>query len=126
MTVAKLRIVQKNIEDAYRNISDFKNLDAFKRKLELLNLITTIKLFLKEACIKEEYTLLEIEGIETQLSLLSDLRNSGVEMTSEHLNLEGALLKRKEDLELTVHNWETTTMVDLPEELLTQITSWYN
>lgn len=126
MTVAKLRIVQKNIEDAYRNIIDFKNLDAFKRKLELLNLITTIKLFLKEACVKEEYTLLEIEGIETQLSLLSDLRNSGVEMTSEHLNLEGALLKRKEDLELTVHNWETTTMVDLPEELLTQITSWYN
>ena len=126
MTVAKLRIVQKNIEDAYRNISDFKNLDAFKRKLELLNLITTIKLFLYEACVREEYTLLEIEGIETQLSLLSDLRNSGVEMTSEHLSLEGALLKRKEDLELTVHNWETTTMVDLPEELMTQITSWYN
>lgn len=126
MTVSKLRIIQKNIEDAYNNISVFKNFEAFKRKIELLNLITTIKLFLKEACIKEEYTLLEIDGINTQLKLISDIRNSGTEMTSDYINLEKILLKRKEDLELTTHNWETTTIANLPEELLTQITSWYN
>lgn len=126
MTVSKLRIIQKNIEDAYNNISVLKNFEAFKRKIELLNLITTIKLFLKEACIKEEYTLLEIDGINTQLKLISDIRNSGTEMTSDYINLEKILLKRKEDLELTTHNWETTTIANLPEELLTQITSWYN
>ena len=126
MTVSKLRIIQKNIEDAYNNISVLKSFEAFKRKIELLNLITTIKLFLKEACIKEEYTLLEIDGINAQLKLISDIRNSGTEMTSDYINLEKSLLKRKEDLELTTHNWETTTIANLPEELLTKITSWYN
>ena len=69
---------------------------------------------------------MEIDGIEAQLKLISDIRNSGAEMTSDYINLEKSLLKRKEDLELTTHNWETTTIANLPEELLTQITSWYN
>lgn len=126
MTISKLKIIQKNIEDAYNNISILNNVDALKRKIELLNLLTTIKLFLKEACFKEEYSLLEIDGIETQLSLISDLRNCGKELGSEHINLESELLKRKEELYLSIHDWESTTQVNLPEDVLSKVTSWYS
>lgn len=126
MTVAKLKIVLSNITDAYNNINDdFKNHESFERKLTLLNLATSIKLFLKEASTKYEYSQIELDGITVQLGWLANLRNKGA-ITSEDINLEAQLLKRKEDILLAMNDWEVMTTVNLPEELTTQITSWYN
>ena len=125
MTVAKLKIVLSNITDAYNNINDdFKNHESFERKLTLLNLATSIRLFLKEASTKYEYSQIELDGITIQLSWLANLRNKGT-ITSEDINLEAQLLKRKEDILLAMNDWEVMTTVNLPEELTTQITSWY-
>ena len=125
MTVAKLKIVLSNITDAYNNINDdFKNHESFERKLTLLNLATSIRLFLKEASTKYEYSQIELDGITIQLSWLANLRNKGT-ITSEDMNLEAQLLKRKEDILLAMNDWEVMTTVNLPEELTTQITSWY-
>lgn len=126
MTVAKLKIVLSNITDAYNNINDdFKNHESFERKLTLLNLATSVKLFLKEASTKYEYSQIELDGITVQLGWLANLRNKGT-ITSEDINLEAQLLKRKEDILLAMNDWEVMTTVNLPEELTTQITSWYN
>lgn len=126
MTVAKLKIVLSNITDAYNNINDdFKNHESFERKLTLLNLATSIRLFLKEASTKYEYSQIELDGITVQLGWLANLRNKGT-ITSEDINLEAQLLKRKEDILLAMNDWEVMTTVNLPEELTTQITSWYN
>jgi hypothetical protein len=126
MTVAKLKIVLSNITDAYNNINDdFKNHESFERKLTLLNLATSIRLFLKEASTKYEYSQIELDGITIQLSWLANLRNKGT-ITSEDINLEAQLLKRKEDILLAMNDWEVMTTVNLPEELTTQITSWYD
>lgn len=126
MTVAKLKIVLSNITDAYNSINDdFKNHESFERKLTLLNLATSVKLFLKEASTKYEYSQIELDGITVQLGWLANLRNKGT-ITSEDINLEAQLLKRKEDILLAMNDWEVMTTVNLPEELTTQITSWYN
>lgn len=126
MTVAKLKIVLSNITDAYNNINDdFKNHESFERKLTLLNLATSVKLFLKEASTKYEYSQIELDGITVQLGWLANLRNKGT-IASEDINLEAQLLKRKEDILLAMNDWEVMTTVNLPEELTTQITSWYN
>lgn len=126
MTVAKLKIVLSNITDAYNNINDdFKNHESFERKLTLLNLATSIRLFLKEASTKYEYSQIELDGITVQLGWLANLRNKGT-ITSEDINLEAQLLKRKEDILLAMNDWEVMTTVNLPEELTTQITSWYD
>lgn len=126
MTVAKLKIVLSNITDAYNSINDdFKNHESFERKLTLLNLATSIRLFLKEASTKYEYSQIELDGITIQLSWLANLRNKGT-ITSEDINLEAQLLKRKEDILLAMNDWEVMTTVNLPEELTTQITSWYD
>ena len=126
MTVAKLKIVLSNITDAYNNINDdFKNHESFERKLTLLNLATSIRLFLKEASTKYEYSQIELDGITVQLGWLANLRNKGT-ITSEDINLEAQLLKRKEDIILAMNDWEVMTTVNLPEELTTQITSWYD
>ncbi len=126
MTVAKLKIVLSNITDAYNNINDdFKNHESFERKLTLLNLATSVKLFLKEASTKYEYSQIELDGITVQLGWLANLRNKGT-ITSEDINLEAQLLKRKEDILLAMNDWEVMTTVNLPEELTTQITSWYD
>lgn len=126
MTVAKLKIVLSNITDAYNNINDdFKNHESFERKLTLLNLATSIRLFLKEASTKYEYSQIELNGITVQLGWLANLRNKGT-ITSEDINLEAQLLKRKEDILLAMNDWEVMTTVNLPEELTTQITSWYD
>lgn len=126
MTVAKLKIVLSNITDAYNNINDdFKNHESFERKLTLLNLATSIRLFLKEASTKYEYSQIELDGITVQLDWLANLRNKGT-ITSEDINLEAQLLKRKEDILLAMNDWEVMTTVNLPEELTTQITSWYD
>jgi hypothetical protein len=126
MTVAKLKIVLSNITDAYNSINDdFKNHESFERKLTLLNLATSIRLFLKEASTKYEYSQIELDGITVQLSWLANLRNKGT-ITSEDINLEAQLLKRKEDILLAMNDWEVMTTVNLPEELTTQITSWYD
>lgn len=126
MTVAKLKIVLSNITDAYNNINDdFKNHESFERKLTLLNLATSIRLFLKEASTKYEYSQIELDGITIQLGWLANLRNKGT-ITSEDINLEAQLLKRKEDILLAMNDWEVMTTVNLPEELTTQITSWYD
>ena len=126
MTVAKLKIVLSNITDAYNSINDdFKNHESFERKLTLLNLATSIRLFLKEASTKYEYSQIELDGITIQLSWLANLRNKGT-ITSKDINLEAQLLKRKEDILLAMNDWEVMTTVNLPEELTTQITSWYD
>lgn len=126
MTVSKLKIILSNITDAYDNITDdFKNHQAFERKLMLLNLATSIKLFLKESSTKYEYSQIELDGINIQLKWLANLRNKGTIAPSD-INLEAQLLKRKEDILLAMNNWETMTTVDLPEEVMTQITSWYD
>lgn len=126
MTVSKLKIILSNITDAYDNITDdFKNHPAFERKLTLLNLATSIKLFLKESSTKYEYSQIELDGINIQLKWLANLRNKGT-ITPSDINLEAQLLKRKEDILLAMNNWETMTTVDLPEEVMTQITSWYD
>lgn len=126
MTVSKLKIILSNITDAYDNITDdFKNHQAFERKLTLLNLATSIKLFLKESSTKYEYSQIELDGINIQLKWLANLRNKGT-ITQNDINLEAQLLKRKEDILLAMNNWETMTTVDLPEEVMTQITSWYD
>ena len=126
MTVAKLKIVLSNITDAYNSINDdFKNHESFERKLTLLNLATSIRLFLKEASTKYEYSQIELDGITVQLGWLANLRNKGT-ITSEDINLEAQLLKRKEDILLAMNDWEVMTTVNLPEELTTQITSWYD
>lgn len=126
MTVSKLKIILSNITDAYDNITDdFKNHHAFERKLTLLNLATSIKLFLKESSTKYEYSQIELDGINIQLKWLANLRNKGT-ITPSDINLEAQLLKRKEDILLAMNNWETMTTVDLPEEVMTQITSWYD
>lgn len=126
MTVSKLKIILSNITDAYDNITDdFKNHQAFERKLTLLNLATSIKLFLKESSTKYEYSQIELDGINTQLKWIANLRNKGT-ITQSDINLEAQLLKRKEDILLAMNNWETMTTVDLPEEIMTQITSWYD
>lgn len=126
MTVSKLKIILSNITDAYDNITDdFKNHQAFERKLTLLNLATSIKLFLKESSTKYEYSQIELDGINIQLKWLANLRNKGT-ITQSDINLEAQLLKRKEDILLAMNNWETMTTVDLPEEVITQITSWYD
>lgn len=126
MTVAKLKIVLSNITDAYNNINDdFKNHESFERKLTLLNLATSIRLFLKEASTKYEYSQIELDGITVQLGWLANLRDKGT-ITSEDINLEAQLLKRKEDILLAMNDWEVMTTVNLPEELTTQITSWYD
>ena len=126
MTVSKLKIILSNITDAYDNITDdFKNHQAFERKLTLLNLATSIKLFLKESSTKYEYSQIELDGINIQLKWLANLRNNGT-ITQNDINLEAQLLKRKEDILLAMNNWETMTTVDLPEEVMTQITSWYD
>lgn len=126
MTVSKLKIILSNITDAYDNITDdFKNHQAFERKLTLLNLATSIKLFLKESSTKYEYSQIELDGINIQLKWLANLRNKGTIAPSD-INLEAQLLKRKEDILLAMNNWETMTTVDLPEEVMTQITSWYD
>lgn len=126
MTVSKLKIILSNITDAYDNITDdFKNHRAFERKLTLLNLATSIKLFLKESSTKYEYSQIELDGINIQLKWLANLRNKGT-ITPSDINLEAQLLKRKEDILLAMNNWETMTTVDLPEEVMTQITSWYD
>ncbi len=126
MTVSKLKIILSNITDAYDNITDdFKNHQAFERKLTLLNLATSIKLFLKESSTKYEYSQIELDGINIQLKWLANLRNKGT-ITPSDINLEAQLLKRKEDILLAMNNWETMTTVDLPEEVMTQITSWYD
>lgn len=126
MTVSKLKIILSNITDAYDNITDdFKNHQAFERKLTLLNLATSIKLFLKESSTKYEYSQIELDGINIQLKWLANLRNKGT-ITQSDINLEAQLLKRKEDILLAMNNWETMTTVDLPEEVMTQITSWYD
>lgn len=126
MTVSKLKIILSNITDAYDNITDdFKNHQAFERKLTLLNLATSIKLFLKESSTKYEYSQIELDGINTQLKWIANLRNKGT-ITQSDINLEAQLLKRKEDILLAMNNWETMTTVDLPEEVMTQITSWYD
>ena len=115
-----------NITDAYDNITDdFKNHLAFERKLTLLNLATSIRLFLKESSTKYEYSQIELDGINIQLKWLANLRNKGT-ITQSDINLEAQLLKRKEDILLAMNNWETMTTVDLPEEVMTQITSWYD
>ena len=126
MTVSKLKIILSNITDAYDNITDdFKNHRAFERKLTLLNLATSIKLFLKESSTKYEYSQIELDGVNIQLKWLANLRNKGT-ITQSDINLEAQLLKRKEDILLAMNNWETMTTVDLPEEVMTQITSWYD
>lgn len=126
MTVSKLKIILSNITDAYDNITDdFKNHQAFERKLTLLNLATSIKLFLKESSTKYEYSQIELDGINIQLKWIANLRNKGT-ITQSDINLEAQLLKRKEDILLAMNNWETMTTVDLPEEIMTQITSWYD
>ena len=126
MTVSKLKIILSNITDAYDNITDdFKNHQVFERKLTLLNLATSIKLFLKESSTKYEYSQIELDGINIQLKWLANLRNKGT-ITPSDINLEAQLLKRKEDILLAMNNWETMTTVDLPEEVMTQITSWYD
>lgn len=126
MTVSKLKIILSNITDAYDNITDdFKNHQVFERKLTLLNLATSIKLFLKESSTKYEYSRIELDGINIQLKWLANLRNKGT-ITPSDINLEAQLLKRKEDILLAMNNWETMTTVDLPEEIMTQITSWYD
>lgn len=126
MTVSKLKIILSNITDAYDNITDdFKNHQAFERKLTLLNLATSIKLFLKESSTKYEYSQIELDGINIQLKWLANLRNKDT-ITPSDINLEAQLLKRKEDILLAMNNWETMTTVDLPEEVMTQITSWYD
>lgn len=126
MTVSKLKIILSNITDAYDNITDdFKNHQAFERKLTLLNLATSIKLFLKESSTKYEYSQIELDGINIQLKWIANLRNKGT-ITPSDINLEAQLLKRKEDILLAMNNWETMTTVDLPEEVMTQITSWYD
>ncbi len=126
MTVSKLKIILSNITDAYDNITDdFKNHQAFERKLTLLNLATSIKLFLKESSTKYEYSQIELDGVNIQLKWLANLRNKGT-ITQSDINLEAQLLKRKEDILLAMNNWETMTTVDLPEEVMTQITSWYD
>lgn len=126
MTVSKLKIILSNITDAYDNITDdFKNHQAFERKLTLLNLATSIKLFLKESSTKYEYSQIELDGINIQLKWIANLRNKGT-ITQSDINLEAQLLKRKEDILLAMNNWETMTTVDLPEEVMTQITSWYD
>lgn len=126
MTVSKLKIILSNITDAYDNITDdFKNHLAFERKLTLLNLATSIRLFLKESSTKYEYSQIELDGINIQLKWLANLRNKGT-ITQSDINLEAQLLKRKEDILLAMNNWETMTTVDLPEEVMTQITSWYD
>ena len=126
MTISKLKIILSNITDAYDNITDdFKNHQAFERKLTLLNLATSIKLFLKESSIKYEYSQIELDGINIQLKWLANLRNKGT-ITQDDINLEAQLLKRKEDILLAMNNWETMTTIDLPEEVMTQITSWYD
>lgn len=126
MTVSKLNIILSNITDAYDNITDdFKNHQAFERKLTLLNLATSIKLFLKESSTKYEYSQIELDGVNIQLKWLANLRNKGTIAPSD-INLEAQLLKRKEDILLAMNNWETMTTVDLPEEVMTQITSWYD
>lgn len=126
MTISKLKIILSNITDAYDNITDdFKNHQSFERKLTLLNLATSIKLFLKESSIKYEYSQIELDGINIQLKWLANLRNKGT-ITQDDINLEAQLLKRKEDILLAMNNWETMTTIDLPEEVMTQITSWYD
>lgn len=126
MTVSKLKIILSNITDAYDNITDdFKNHLAFERKLTLLNLATSIRLFLKESSTKYEYSQIELDGINIQLKWLANLRNKGT-INQSDINLEAQLLKRKEDILLAMNNWETMTTVDLPEEIMTQITSWYD
>ena len=126
MTVSKLKIILSNITDAYDNITDdFKNHQAFERKLTLLNLATSIKLFLKESSTKYEYSQIELDGINIQLKWLANLRNKGT-ITQSDINLEAQLLKRKEDILLAMNNWETMTTVDLPEDVMTQVTSWYD
>lgn len=126
MTISKINIILKNITDAYNNIDEyFNSREAFERKVTLLNLATSIKLYLKEACIKREYSNIELYGIEKQLKWLSFIRNKGL-MTQDYINLEASLLKRKEDILISLQDWEATTRIDIPEELMTQITSWYS
>lgn len=126
MTISKLKIILKNMQDAYDRIDvDFKNRESFERKFLLSNLITSIELYLKEASIKEEYTQIEISGIERQLDFIASICNNGF-ITEKDLKLEGELLKRKEDLELSILDFETITKIDLPSDLLSKITSWYN
>lgn len=125
MTVAKLKIIQSNIVDAYDKIDDSTiNSSYLERKLTLLNLITAINLFLKESCSKVEYSLIELNGLEKQLELISKLKNIS-QLPPDYENMESQILKRKEDILLAINDWEVTTTVNLPEELLTQITSWY-
>lgn len=125
MTVSKLKIIQSNIVDAYDKIDDSTiNSSYLERKLTLLNLITAINLFLKESCSKVEYSLIELKGLEKQLELISKLKNIS-QLPPDYENMESQILKRKEDILLAINDWEVTTTVNLPEELLTQITSWY-
>ena len=125
MTVSKLKIIQSNIVDAYDKIDDSTiNPSYLERKITLLNLITAINLFLKESCSKVEYSLIELNGLEKQLELISKLKNIS-QLPPDYENMESQILKRKEDILLAINDWEVTTTVNLPEELLTQITSWY-
>lgn len=123
MTISKLKITLSCIESAYDDL-DVKDQQSFERKMALLNVITSIKLYLKESCQHMEYAQLEIEGINKQLKIIGSAKNND-SIKVDH-NLESFLLKRKEDLLLTVHNIESTTSVELPMELMSQITSWYS
>ena len=125
MTLAKAEAIYSGINDAYNKITiDFKDRKTFERKLELLNLRTAFKMYLKEATSKIKLLEVELNSVLIQLDMLAEIRNKGF-FTDEDSKLEAYLLKRKEDIQLSILDTKTITFLDIPEELMTQISSWY-
>lgn len=125
MTLAKAEIIYDGINDAYNKITiDFKDRKSFERKLELLNLKTAFNMYLMEATTKIKLLEVELNSVCIQLDMLAEIRNKGF-FTEEDSKLEAFLLKRKEDIRVSIHELKVETVLDIPEELMTQITSWY-
>lgn len=125
MTLAKAETIYAGINDAFNSITfNFKDRSTFERKMELLNLMTAFEMYLKEATYKISVLEIELKSISFQLGMLADIRNAGL-FTENDKNLEAEILKRKEDIQLAIVDIKTTTTLDIPEELMIQITSWY-
>lgn len=126
MTLAKAKIVCNNLTDAFNSINlyDVKDKQSIIRKITLCNLITALSLYIKEGSEPLDYMNIELEGIKTQLTFLSVLRNKGF-MDKEYEKTEKNLLKKKEDLELSMKDKEDEIILNIPDNLLSKITSWY-
>lgn len=126
MEIQKAEIILKNMQESIDSY-DLGSIDSlsYDRFMTIVNLCTSLALYVQEANKKVSYMYTELNGINKQLKAINIARNRNL-LSENLMKAEPELLKRKEDLELAINFEKNTTTIELPEGLLSKINSWWS